>query len=151
MNLETRLLGAIEYQPEDIITFPKGVPGFEDEHQFLFLPIEGSDTTLLSMQSVVTPHLCFIAMDPFMLNPSYTPVLTPEECEALQVEQEEDLCFYVLCALKKPVESSTVNLKCPIALNPSTQTAFQVFLDTDAYTMHHPLSEFSRSKEEGAC
>ncbi len=150
MNLETRLLGTIEYQPEDIVTFPAGLPGFENEHQFLFFPIEGGDG-MFSLQSIATPHLCFIAMDPFMLDPSYAPVLSPDECKALQVDKELDLCFYVLCALKKPVENSTVNLKCPIAYNPDTQTAYQVFLDTEAYAMHHPLSEFSHSEEDGAC
>lgn len=151
MTLETRLFGPIEYDEEDVITFPAGLPSFEDEHKFLLLPIAGSDATLLCLQSIVTPALSFIVMDPFSLDPSYTPVLSPAERTALGVEQDVDLCFYVLCAMKRPVPSSTVNMRCPVALNPGTNIAYQIILETDLYQMRHTLSEFSRSEEGSPC
>ena len=60
----------------------------------------------------------------------------------------QELGFYVLCVVKKPVSESTVNLKCPIAVHPETRAARQVILETDAYEMRHPLAQFGR--EEGA-
>lgn len=151
MKLETRLLGTIEYEQEDVLTFPNGLPSFEDEHAFLLLPIEGSGGGLLCLQSVTTPALSFLMMNPFSLCPSYTPVLQPQERKEMGVSRDQELCFYVLCALKRPVERSTVNLKCPIVLNPDRKLGCQVILDTQEYSMHHPVADFSKSKEDASC
>lgn len=151
MELQTRLFGAISYEPEEVIDFPGGMPSFEDEHAFLLLPIQGGSGEMLCLQSVTTPDLAFILMDPFFLLPDYAPVLRASELKELGVEKSEDLCYYVLCAMKRPVSQSTVNLKCPVALNPDQRRACQVILETDAYGMRHLLSEFSRSEEGASC
>lgn len=151
MNLETRLFGRIDYAEEDIITFPAGIPSFEEDHRFLLLPFEGSGETLLCLQSVDTAALSFILMNPFSLDPGYTPVLRPSERASLGVERDEDLCFYVLCAMKRPVCNSTVNMRCPIALNPDTRIAYQLILESADYQMHQSLSTFSRGEEGGPC
>ena len=151
MELNTRLFGTITYVEEDIINFPCGIPSFEDEHEFLLLPLEGSDGALLCMQSVMTPTLSFILMNPFSLNRSYTPVLRESERKTLQVERDQELCFHVLCAMKRPLAESTINMKCPIAVNPDARVAMQVILDTDDYHMRHPLSEFVTEKEAVPC
>lgn len=148
MKLQAKYFGEIDYTEDDILTFPAGLFGFEEEHQFLLLPFEGSAGTLLCFQSVQTPALAFVAMDPFSLLPDYAPVLQPNELKALGVADSQELAFYVLCVVKKPVADSTVNLKCPVAIHPGSRVAQQVILDGDAYEMRHPLAQFG--KEEGA-
>lgn len=151
MKLETRLFGTVEYSPEDVISFPAGLPSFEDEHEFLLIPLGTAANDPLCLQSVTTPALTFVLLNPFSLHPAYAPRLQPKELENLQVERDEDLCFYVLCAMKRPVGDSTVNMKCPVALNPDVRIAYQTILDTDEYHMRHLLSEFSHSKEDATC
>ncbi len=146
MKLNTRLFGTVEYTENDVISFPNGLPSFETEHSFLLLPIAGSDETLFCLQSILTPALSFILMNPFHLDPSYAPELSQDERKQLQVERDQDLCFYVMCAMKHPVETSTVNLKCPIALNPDVQIASQVILDSSDLHMRHPLSDFAQKE-----
>lgn len=148
MKLQSKYFGEIEYVEDDILTFPYGLFGFEEEHQFLLLPFEGSAGTLLCFQSIQTPALAFVAMDPFSLLPDYTPVLQPHELEEMGVSDTQELAFYVLCVVKKPVADSTVNLKCPVAIHPDSRVARQVILDSDAYEMRHPLAQFGN--EEGA-
>ena len=148
MKLQAKYFGEIDYLEEDFLTFPAGLFGFEEEHQFLLLPFEGSAGSLLCFQSVNTPALAFVAMDPFSLLPGYTPVLQPNELKELGVADSQELGFYVLCVVKKPVSGSTVNLKCPVAINPDTRVARQVILEADDYEMRHPLAQFGT--EEGA-
>lgn len=150
MKLQTKYFGEIEYEQGEALSFPAGLFGFEDEKEFLLLPFEGSAGTLLCFQSTRTPVLAFVAMDPFALKPDYTPVLQPQELKALGVNDSQELGYYVLCVVKKPVSDSTVNLKCPVAINPETRAAQQVILDTDAYEMRHPLSQFG-TKEGTPC
>lgn len=147
MKLQTKYFGQIDYEAEDVVTFPVGLFGFEEEHEFLLLPFEGGAGSLLCFQSVQTPALAFVAMDPFSLLPDYAPVLQPQELKELGVKDSQELGFYVLCVVKKPVSDSTVNLKCPVAIHPDTRVARQVILEADAYEMRHPLAEFGR---EGA-
>lgn len=148
MKLQTKYFGEIDAANEDILNFPNGLFGFDEEKKFLLLPFEGSGGTLLCLQSAMTPSLAFVAVDPFTLNPDYEPVLQPQELKALDAEKVEELCFYVLCAVKHPVSDSTVNLKCPVVVNVHTKKAQQVIMETDAYDMRHPLHEFGRKEEE---
>ncbi len=145
LNLNTRLLGVINYNEEDVISFPNGLPSFEDERAFLLLNIEGGEDSMFCLQSTTTPELSFILMNPFSLDQSYEPRLRKSELEQLQVKRDEELCFYVLCALKRPVSDSTVNMRCPIVINPDIKTGCQVILETDDFHMRHPLSEFSKT------
>lgn len=148
MKLQTKYFGEIEYEAEDAVTFNLGPFGFEEEHEFLILPFDGSAGSLLCFQSTRTPALAFVAMNPFSLLPDYAPVLQPQELKELGVVDSQELAFYVLCVVKKPVSESTVNLKCPVAIHPETRKARQVILETDAYEMRHPLAQFG--SEEGA-
>lgn len=150
LKLQTKYFGEIEYEAGEILTFPSGLFGFEDEREFLLLPFEGGMGTLLCFQSVQTPALAFVAMNPFALRPDYTPVLQPHELDALGVRDSQELAYYVLCVVKKPVSDSTVNLKCPVVIHPDTRVARQVILDSDQYEMRHPLAEFGR-KEGAVC
>lgn len=147
MKLSTKYFGEIEYREEDVLSFPKGLFAFEDETEFLLLPFSGSNETLLCLQSRKTPQLAFVAMNPFALDGAYAPVLQPEELEYLEVKDSKELCYYVLCVVKNPVATSTVNLKCPVVVNIDTRRSMQVILDGDDYGMRHLLSEFQG--EEG--
>ena len=148
MKLQTKYFGEIEYEAEDAVTFDPGPFGFEEERECLILPFDGGAGSLLCFQSTHTPALAFVAMDPFSLLPDYDPVLQPQELKALGAADSQELGFYVLCVVKKPVSESTVNLKCPVAIHPETRKARQVILETDAYEMRHPLAQFGN--EEGA-
>ena len=150
MKLQSKYFGEIEYLDEDVLSFPAGLFGFEEERRFLLLPFEGSAGTLLCFQSIQTPALAFVAMDPFALMPEYAPVLQPHELENLGASDSQELGYYVLCVVKNPVSDSTVNLKCPVAIHPDTRVARQVILETDAYEMRHPLNQFG-SKEGAPC
>ena len=149
MRLKTKYFGEIDCHEEEKLHFPDGLFGFEEEKDFFLLPFEGSDGSLLCFQSAVTPGLAFVAMHPFSLKPDYAPVLTPGELKAMGVERSEDLCFYVLCVVRHPVGDSTVNLRCPVAVNDQTRRAMQVILEDGGYHMRHLLSELEQT-EEGA-
>lgn len=151
MLLQTKYFGEIECPQEHVFQFEKGLFGFEEEKSFCLLSFQGGEGSLLCFQSVRTPHLAFVAMNPFHLKPDYAPILTAEELRMLEVERSEDLCFYVLCVVRNPVSESTVNLRCPIAVNDRTGKAVQVILETGDYHMRHPLSEFNAGKGEGEC
>ena len=143
MKLQTKYFGEIEYDADDCFSFPNGLYGFEEEKEFLLIPFEGSQSSLMCLQSTITPSLAFILMDPFSLKPGYSPVLQSAELTALDSKQNDELCYYVMCVVKQPISESTLNFKCPVVINPDTRVSMQVILDSDEYGMRHLLSEFN--------
>ena len=149
MRLPSKYFGEIEYESKDVIHFASGLFGFEEEQEFLLMPFDGSGGGMLCLQSVKTPALAFVVLDPFTLKPDYDPVLETGELRQLGVSEVGDLGFYVLCAVKNPVSASTVNLKCPLVIHPETRQARQIIMER--YEMRHPLAEFSRGEEAAPC
>lgn len=149
LKLQTKYFGEIEYEAKDVIRFPAGIIGFEEEQAFLLLPFDGGGGGMLCLQSAQTPALAFVVLDPFALLPDYTPELEPAELRQFGVTDVGELGFYVLCAVKNPVSASTVNLKCPLVIHPETREARQVIMER--YEMRHPLAEFSRGEGDAPC
>lgn len=143
LKLQTKYFGLVDYEEEEVLHFPAGIPGFPDDRHFLLLPFADSGNTMFSLQSIETPMLAFVALDPFSLDPGYEPILQPEELSQLGVKEAQELCFYVLCAVHSPTSDSTVNLRCPVAINPHTLEARQILLESDRYEMRHPISSFN--------
>lgn len=150
MVTNTKYFGEVEYEPEELIHFSNGLFGFEEEQDFLLLPFEDSGT-LFSLQSVKTPQLTFVVIDPFTLDPTYAPRLDYEELQKLGVKRSEELYYYTMCSVKEPVSESTVNFKCPIAINEGTRQAMQVILENGPYYMRHRLGDFSEERGEAPC
>ena len=150
MRLKTKYFGEIDCPEEEKLFFSEGLFGFQEEKEFFLLSFEGGEGSLLCFQSAATPGLAFVAINPFSIKPDYAPVLSAEELKALKVERSEELCFYTLCVVRSPVGESTINLRCPVAVNDQTRQAMQVILGEGGYHMHHLLSDFSRKEEEGA-
>ena len=151
MLLRTKYFGEVECAPEEALHFPNGLFGFEEEKEFYLLPFEGSGGSLLCFQSAATPQLAFVAMDPFSLRHDYHPALPEGELRSLGAERIEELCFYTLCVVRQPVGESTVNLRCPVVINPRTRQAIQVILESGEYQMPHRLSEFGEGEGGAPC
>ena len=150
-TVDTKYFGPVEYEADDLVHFSNGLFGFEGEKSFLLLPFAGSQGNLLCLQSAATPLIAFVAMNPFSLLPSYNPVLQAEELAALGVSQSGELGYYVLCTVREPVGDTTVNLKCPVVINPETRAAAQVILETGDYRMRHRLAEFRSGEASPTC
>ena len=151
MIYKTQYFGEIECDESELFTFPAGLPGFEEEHAFLLIPFAESSGNMFSLQSATSPALSFIVMDPFTLDADYAPELTATELRQLNVEKWQDLSYCVLCAPRSPVGESTVNLRCPIAVNLNTRQGKQIVMDSPRYGMRHPLAQFSHREESSSC
>ena len=151
MKLQTKYFGEIEYDADDCFAFPNGLYGFEEEKEFLLIPFEGGQSSLLCLQSIQTPALAFIMMDPFSLKQDYSPVLQSTELSALGVNKYDELCYYVMCVVKHPISDSTLNFKCPVVINPTSHVSMQVILESDEYGMRHLLSEFNAGEGASVC
>lgn len=142
--------GTVKYAPEDLITFSDGLFGFPKLTRYLLLQMnEGEDDdSMLLMLSVEDPNVVFVLINPFFLCPDYSPVLAPQELSCLNASDSGDLSYYVICVVRNDYLENTVNLKCPLAINPQTRCGIQLILDNTSYEYCHKLGSFSSVNEE---
>lgn len=143
MKIQTDYYGEVEYKPSDLITVADGFFGFPDLKQFLPLRLDEENESLLLMQSVENPQVAFVVIAPTTLCPDYSPELEAEDLASLEAESSNELSYYAVCVIKNNYLEDTVNLKCPLAINPKTKAARQVILENTNYGYRHKLSTFS--------
>lgn len=133
-----------------IIDFENGLFGFEDCKKFTPIFLDENVDTMLTLQSLDLEELSFVVMNPFVLKPDYSPKISSIELQSIGKNENNEYAWYVICVTKNPIEDSTVNLKCPIIINPLNGKAKQVILDNDDYKMRHTLKELT-AKENNSC
>lgn len=135
--------GIVEYEEKDLVIFPDGLFGFPKLTKFLLLSLNEEDDSMLLMRSVEECNVEFVLINPFLLCPDYSPELTPEELSCLAVKEEGELSYYSICVVRKDYLENTVNLKCPLVINPQTRHGIQVILENSPYGYRHKLRSFS--------
>lgn len=142
MIVNTDYYGSVEYKPEELIIFPEGLFGFPNLKQYLPLGLdETGDGSLLLLQSVENPEIAFFVINPPVIFPDYYPVLQPEELAFLQAENSNDLSYYAICVVHSNYLENTVNLKCPLVINPDSRRGIQVILNGSDYSCRHLLGD----------
>lgn len=135
MKLMTRDFGELEIDEKDIVTFTGPIFGFEKQNKFVFLYREEINEHFIWLQSVQEPELCFILVQPQLIVEDYRPQLPPE---APRLLGEGEYMCWLMVSLRDPFETSTVNLKSPIVVNPALRQAAQFVLDAEL-PIRHPL------------
>lgn len=81
MLVKTRYFGTQEIDPQSIIFFPEGIPGFEDCHRFKLFHDEGERPVIHYLQSLDDPSLTFSVVEPYWLGLDYE--LTFSQAESM--------------------------------------------------------------------
>lgn len=137
MLLNTKNFGEIKINEENIIHFPEGILGFEEEKQFVIIKDEDEQNPFHWLQSVQNPELAFIIINPFFVFPDYDIVLSKSVQEKLKIDDEKDVVVYSIVVVPEDIEKMTTNLLGPIVININKKLGKQVILDDDRYTTKH--------------
>lgn len=131
MEIQSRLLGTQEFNPENIITFPRGIPGFEDQARFRLFREEGSEIVYW-LQAVDNEALTFSVAHPLHFNINYNFVLTDEEEQLLQIKNPDDLVILILLHKEEGEETGKPTIKgsirSPLLINSEKRIGYQKVL-----------------------
>lgn len=131
MIIATEHLGNIEYSENDILTFAHGIPGFEEEKQFILIPAEDIEFPFSYLQSVQSADLAFIVTDPFLFVENYDFELSSSDATLLNVRTDEDLAdisVFSIVTIPNDVDQTTINIMAPIVINYAAKVGRQVLL-----------------------
>ncbi len=136
LKIDSASFGEIEIDPKTIITFPQGVVGFEEHHQFKLLHAEDF-VGLKWLQSITDEKLAFSIMEPGDLGYEYKITLSDHETAVLESNNTDELLVFLLvyedeefldngteAELKSP-RSMRASWRMPIILNPSKCIGYQ--------------------------
>lgn len=138
MKIETKYHGLIEVQKEEVIRFPKGLPGFLDELEFVVIPFT-EDETFYILQSIQTPELGFVLTNPFMFYPDYDFNLENQTVDVLELESAEEVAVYTVLTMADPFHHTSANLQAPVVVNVKKKIGKQVILTGSPYQTKHNL------------
>jgi flagellar assembly factor FliW len=136
MKLNTKYHGEIEIEDKSIIRFEEGIPSFEDQKQFVILPLD-EESPFLILQSVTTPSLGFVIINPFEYFTEYTVDLSDITVQKLKIESEDQVALYSILTVQEPFENTTANLSGPIVINTKEQLGKQIIINNEKYTTKH--------------
>ena len=113
----------------EIITFPTGILAFEENKQFIAIPVEGNPI-FKCLQSVDEPNLSFLLIDPFVIKPDFYVDIEESVREELDIKKQEDVLVYTIVAIpEEGHKKATTNLLAPIVINVENKKAKQIVLD----------------------
>lgn len=139
MKITTAYMGEVEINPSQIVKFEHGLPGFEDEKEFIQLPLS-KESVYQVLQSINTAGLAFIITSPYTVITDYSFELEESVTQALDIKNDNEVAVFVIVSLKDTLENSTVNMKAPIVYNVQNQKAKQIILNED-YAIRHQLTK----------
>lgn len=138
MKIKTKFYGEVEVAAEEIIHFPAGLPGFEEDKEYIYL--QHGDSVFGCLQSCQQTEVAFIVLSPFTICPDYDFELTTENQAELKISKLEEVLVLVIVTIPpgKP-EEATVNLQAPIVVNRIAKKGMQVILSDSGYPLRCPL------------
>jgi flagellar assembly factor FliW len=138
MKLNTKYHGEREFNSEDIITFNKGLPGFEELRKFILFSVEENEMFSI-LHSIEDEAIGLIVTSPFNKFKDYEFNISDEKMAELKITSEREILVINTVTLHSNVENITINLKAPIIINTKAGLGEQIILDNEKYLIKQPL------------
>ena len=130
--------GTFEVTADQVITFPAGLPGFEECHRFVVLSSRELEP-FKCLQSVEGPSASFLGVDPRRVFPDYRCVLSDVDRARLG---EPDATQLVWLSVVTVLDQQTlVNLRAPVVVNPTRMLGYQLMPSNSLYPLRFELTQ----------
>ncbi|MBE3578101.1 MAG: flagellar assembly protein FliW [Limnochordales bacterium] len=127
MPTVTTRFGTFEFRTDEIITFPRGIIGFEGIREYILKPLEGTPFQVL--QAVDGSGLAFIVIEPRLFLADYA---------VPAANDLEDAAIYCIVTVPNDPAQMTANLRAPLVIDRTQRRGQQVILE-EAYPIRFPL------------
>lgn len=132
--------GTFEVAADEVITFPAGLPGFEECRRFVVLSSRELDP-FQCLQSVEGPSASFLAVDPRKAYPDYRCALSDVDRARLGEPDEASLVWLAVVTVHD--DQTLVNLRAPVVVNPTRMLGYQLMPSNSLYPLRFELTQLS--------
>jgi flagellar assembly factor FliW len=120
--------------------FPEGVLGFPGEIRYILLEHDTEGSPFKWLQSLDSPNLAFIVIDPLLIEPRYRFEIDVDTARLIGSDNAEECA--VMAIVNVPHDAPlhmTANLKAPLVVNVDTRLGRQVVLSSNAFAISTPV------------
>ena len=140
MIIRTTRFGEIEIDESRAIHFSDGLIGFPEDKKYIIMEHK-PDSPFMWLQSLTTPALAFVIVNPFQIYTNYLMDISQEEENVLKPGKNETVMIFTIVTIPHGrAEESTVNLMGPVVVDPESKEGKQVILANSGYSHRHPLN-----------
>lgn len=126
----------IEIRKEDIITFEKGLYGFESIKKYAIIHNENNPFNWLHS---LDQEVCFVILDPRHVDENYDFEIDEETLSFLGADETSEFLLFCIVVIPDEIKNMTINLKSPIIINRKNNKAIQLILDEEQYLVKHKI------------
>lgn len=135
-TINTERFGEVAFRDEDMLTFPRGLPAFEDKHRWILVGEE--DNAVKWLQCVEDGALALPVTTPDTVRPDYNARIPEDELTLVGSTDPADLALLIVVSIPEAAPwNMTANLRAPILLNLKTHKAIQVIALNEEYPIRH--------------
>lgn len=146
MLLKTKNFGEINIEEDKILTFPEGIPGFEELTKYVIIQNPDESMPFQWLQSLENGELTFVIINPFIFKSDYDFQIPQHIVEKLDIKQPEDINVFNIVIIPEDIGKMTANLQAPIIINTKNNKGKQIILDNTNYqTKHYILEEIKKA------
>lgn len=136
MKINTARFGEFEYSEQDVLTFVKEILGFPEEQEFLLLT-QFAEAPFMWLQSLKTPQLAFVLLDPWAVFSEYEFNIPDETKKDLKIVNKEQVMVMGIVVIPDDPKLMTINLRAPIIINVKERLAQQIILPDEKYPIRY--------------
>jgi len=136
MKIDSSRFGAVDVNPQRLITLEGGLFGYGEREVFALLESD-IDGHFFWLQSAEDARLAFVVAIPGLFVPAYRPPARRDELLDLGLARIDDAQLLVI--VNKHGEALTGNLKGPIVINPKRRIGRQIIVADPRYSARHVL------------
>ncbi len=126
------------YEADDIIYFDDGIPGFDQNKEFVVVKDENY-APFEWLVCVDGTNLRFAMLNPMVVDPTYNPNISKPQIEGLGIEATEDIMMYCFVTIAPDPSSSTINFMGPVLINTALKKGRQIILENSSYGTKEPI------------
>jgi len=144
MKINTTRFGTVEIAEDKLISFPFGLPGFDQEKNWCVLHTDGHPGVHW-LQSVDDSEVALLIADPEQLFPDYDVTVQDTDLACIGVVISDDttepppVVMRVVLSVERLKGVVTANLRAPIMIHLEKRLAVQIPLTSGNYSVRQPL------------
>ncbi|GHT00473.1 flagellar assembly factor FliW [Synergistales bacterium] len=128
--------GEISYTEEDVLFFPRGLPAFEKNHNWILAGEE--DSAIKWLQNIEEGDLALPVTTPDAVMPDYNARIPEDDLNLVGSIDPQDLALLIVASIPDSAPwNMTANLRAPILINMKSHKAVQVIALNEEYPIHH--------------
>jgi flagellar assembly factor FliW len=127
-----------EWEEDDIIFFPSGIPGFENSKRFIIISVPEYEP-FHWLQCIEGDRVRLAIINPLVFHPDYSPNISKEELSTLGIKDPKNLLLYVIVTLRSPLSESSANLMGPLFINIKERVGKQIIIEDNQYSLREKI------------